>query len=323
MNKRLPAVVLLFVFLIWFSACSVKMSKEHSDEIIPVSSSRSVSSNIPNTTLLPTADATKEQTTAEQTAPEIQQSVPVEETTTAAVTQDKNAVEELLTEILSAIKPTETTTVPVPTQSVRVSGYSQKQLINYFAETALSSENGINLGRVLKWTKRVSVFVSGSYNNSDLSLIKQLCASLNGIDGFPGIYITDSSSNADILIMFAGRLQLSSLISDFGLLDDGYCGLVWSPSYSLRKAVIGINSTIINRTRRNSVICEEFLQAMGIPNDSYTYKNSVFYQSSDSLAWPSKLDWGVVGILYNPGIRPGMTKSEAKETAATFVKSGV
>ena len=321
MKNRTVAFVLLFLFLFQFSACTVKKNKEDRTEpgsVTSVVSEISKSENKSETTVqYETTVAVSEEQTA---SPE--QTTETEETTTVAE-PESNAVEELITEILSAIIPTTSTTVPLVTKSVKVNGYSQKQLINYFIETATSSENGIKLGRVLKWTKHVNVFVSGNYNNSDLSLIKQLCNTLNGIDGFPGIGITNSSSNADVLIMFAGRLQLASLIGDFGLLDDGYCGLVWNTSYSLRKAVIGINSTIVSRSKRNSVICEEFLQAMGIPNDSYSYKNSIFYQTSDSLTWPSKLDWGVVSILYNPGIRPGMTKSEAREVAATFVKSGV
>lgn len=323
MNKHAVALVLLFVFLASFSACSLKKSKGKTEEIYTVSSAYSTNTTKPVTNSQ-TAVLTSEKTTTQpETTTETETVIEQEESTTVLQQDEKNAVEEIITEILSVIKPTETTTVPVITQSVRVSGYSQKQLINYFVETAMNSEKGVNIGRVLKWTKRVNVFISGNYNSSDLSLIKQLCYALNNIDGFPGIGITDSSSNADILIMFAGRLQLSSLISDFGLLDDGYCGLVWNTSYSLRKAVIGINSTMVNRTKRNSVICEEFLQAMGIPNDSNSYKNSIFYQTSDSLSWPSKLDWGVVSVLYNPGIKPGMTKSEAREVAASFVKSGV
>ena len=322
MKKRVIPIVLLFVFLAQFSACSVKMNKNKTDETYSYSSDISVSSSHPQTAEKTDISITEEKTTEAESASQTK-AAEQEETTTVAQTEDKNPVEELITEILSVIKPTETTTLPPVTQSVRVNGYSQKQLINYFVETAMNSENGINIGRVLKWTKRVSVCVSGNYNNGDLSLIRKLCSSLNSIDGFPGISITDSSSNADVLILFAGRLQLSSLISDFGLLDDGYCGLVWNTSYSLRKAVIGINSTIVNRSRRNSVICEEFLQAMGIPNDSDSYKNSVFYQLSDSVTWPSRLDWGVVSVLYNPGMKPGMTKSEAREVAATFVKSGI
>ena len=320
MKNKTVAFVLLFLFLFQFSACTVKKNNKEKTEAYSLTSVASESSTFRNVTETSIKDDTTAVISTTKPPHTSELTFQTEETTTT-VESESNVVEEIITEILSVIKQTTTTSLPAVTQSVRVNGYSQKQLINYFIETALSSEKGINLGRVLKWTKRVNVYVSGNYNESDLSLIKQLCYALNNIDGFPGIGIINSSSDADILIMFAGRLQLSSLISDFGLLDDGYCGLVWNTSYSLRKAVIGINSTIINRSKRNSVICEEFLQAMGIPNDSNSYKNSIFYQTSDSLSWPSKLDWGVVSILYNPGIKPGMTKSEAREVAASFVKS--
>ncbi|MBR4766274.1 MAG: DUF2927 domain-containing protein [Clostridia bacterium] len=322
MKNRAAALVLLFLFLFQFSACTIKKNKAENTEPLSLSSVVSEKSTFRNAAQTVIENETTIVNVSEKHTSAPERTTHTEETTAVSVSES-NMVEEMFTEILSVIKPTTTTTLPAVTQSVRVKGYSQKQLINYFIETAMNSENGINLGRVLKWTKRVNVYVSGNYNDSDLSLIKQLCNALNDIDGFPGISITNSSSDADVLVMFAGRLQLSSLISDFGLFDDGYCGLVWNTSYSLRKAVIGINSTIINRVKRNSVICEEFLQAMGIPNDSNSYKNSIFYQTSDSLTWPSKLDWGVVSILYNPGIKPGMTKSEARETAKTFVKSGV
>jgi hypothetical protein len=318
MIKKTAAVILTFTLCVLIAGCAVRHQLPENASTRTQTITETVT--VPSTRI--TEPPTETQTT---TVRETHTEIPTEAVTeiqTEPVSEEPTGLVERITEIISAIIPTTAapeTTVPV-TKSVSVNGYSKKQVINYFVETAMNSERGVNLGRVLKWTKPVRVYIGGNSNDRDEELIRSLCATLNTIDGFPGISVTGNSSNADIIILFAGRLQLASLISDFGLFDDGYCGLVWNPSYSLSKAVIGINSSIVSRSKRNSVICEEFLQAMGIPNDSDWYKNSVFYQTSDSVTWPSKLDWGVVSVLYNPGIKPGMTKSQAREVAETFVK---
>ena len=214
---------------------------------------------------------------------------------------------------------TEPSTQPV-TKSMRVSGYSKQQIIDYFVLTALNNESGIDIGRVVKWTHRVGVCFVGNYISRDVELVEALCDTLNKISGFPGIYITENADEADIYMMFAGSAELSRTISGFGLLDNGYCGLVWDAYFALSKAVIGIDSGMINRGKRDSVICEEFLQAMGLPNDSDMYWESVFRESSDLAEWPSNLDWGIVTVLYNPGIKPGMNEKQAVEVAKLFVK---
>lgn len=323
MNKKIAAIIAFILVIATASGCSVRKQTEEQAKLTAVSSSAAFKSTTENTL---SVTCTAAETTTRQ---EITQEYTTEQGTTTqpeTTAEDKGLLEKL-TQIISEVTEitlirkttTEPTTQPA-TKSMRVSGYSKRQIIDYFVLTALNNESGIDIGRVVKWTHRAGVCLVGNYISRDVELIEALCNTLNKISGFPGIYITENADEADIYMMFAGSAELSRTISGFGLLDNGYCGLVWDSSFALSKAVIGIDSGMINRGKRDSVICEEFLQAMGLPNDSDMYWESVFRESSDLVEWPSNLDWGIVTVLYNPGIKPGMNEKQAVEIANLFVK---
>ncbi len=324
MNKRIAAIVAFVLVVATASGCSVRQQTEEQAKLTAVSSSATLRSTTENT--LPVTHTAVTETTTEQVTTQMQ-TTEQETTTQPESTQEDKDFLEKLTQIISEVTEktfirkttTEPSTQPV-TKSMRVSGYSKQQIIDYFVLTALNNESGIDIGRVVKWTHRVGVCFVGNYISRDVELVEALCDTLNKISGFPGIYITENADEADIYMMFAGSAELSRTISGFGLLDNGYCGLVWDASFALSKAVIGIDSGMINRGKRDSVICEEFLQAMGLPNDSDMYWESVFRESSDLAEWPSNLDWGIVTVLYNPGIKPGMNEKQAVEVAKLFVK---
>lgn len=239
---------------------------------------------------------------------------------TTSLTHRDGMIESLLSTVFPT-KAKETTTEPV-TKSMRVSGYGKQAVIDYFVLTAMNAERGTSPHRVIKWVKPIKVYLAGHCSDTDKALVQSLCNTLNQIDGFPGISVTDSVTDIDIYMVFEGSVKLSQLIENYELFDDGYCGVVWNGSYEITNAVIGINSGMVNVNKRRSVICEELLQAMGLLNDSYEYKESIFYQASDSVTWPANLDWGLVTVLYNPGMKPGLKESEARAVAESFVKSG-
>lgn len=326
MNKRIAAIMAFIVIVATVSGCSVKKKTEEQARLTAVSSSALTETVTENT--LPVTEEVTQTTVSE---PETTQVHTTEQATTAEPQTDEweeNLLEKLnqiiaeVTEKVTVVKTTEESTAQPVTKSMRVSGYSKQNIIDYFVLTALNNESEIDLGRVVKWTHRVGILLMGNYVGRDVELIEALCETLNQISGFPGAYITENAAEADVYMMFAGSAELSRTISGFGLLDNGYCGLVWAPSFALSKAVIGIDSGMINRGKRDSVICEELLQAMGLPNDSDRYWESVFRESSDLVEWPSNLDWGIVTVLYNPGIKPGMNEKQAVEVANLFVKDG-
>ena len=331
MNKKRIAAVFLTFSLLFLSACERSAPEEAETTEHTVTSSVAeatqayvtVTESITETTVEtePVTEPVTEETTAEQTEPVTEPSTESETEAETETTTKRSVISQIISTIHSTTKPT-TAPPPPTTKSMRVSGYTSEQVIDYFLLTALNAENGVSLGRVIKWTDKITVSVTGNYLDKDVELIKKLCAAFNKTDGFPGATVVTDSANADVIMMFAGSAELSRHIENYSILDDGYCGMIPDVSFRLKKAVIGINSGMLNRKKRDSVICEELMQAMGLPNDSTAYKESIFYQKSDSRAWPSAIDWGVFTILYNPGIEPGMNKKEARATARTFVLNG-
>ncbi len=323
MKKRITALLICALLLLSLSSCG-----ENGVEPASVT--------IPSTAAVPPEPesvtevyepVTQEQTTAPEPVTEQETTTAAATTTAPGETQAETTTEKqpllqrLSTLIQLSTTAPKTISPPKTTKSVRVQNYTKKQLMDYFVVTALHNENGLQIGRVIKWKEPVKIYLLGNYLEKDVEKINELCKTLNKIDYFPGISITEDAGEANIYMLFAGSAELSKNIENYGLFDDGYCGFVIDARFNIKKCVIGINSGMVNRRKRDSVISEELLQAMGLPNDSDDYRNSIFHRGSDSLASPSNLDWGLAVILYNPGIEAGMNEREARAVMEKFVKS--
>lgn len=62
---------------------------------------------------------------------------------------------------------------------------------------------------------------------------------------------------------------------------------------------------------RQSCLHEEVSQGLGLPNDSPDARPSIF-NDDEEFAFLTKQDAELLGLLYNPALRPGMTVSEVR-----------
>lgn len=84
-----------------------------------------------------------------------------------------------------------------------------------------------------------------------------------------------------------------------------------SDGLSLKSSIIFIKKYEEQRSIRVSLI-EEIIQSIGLSND---YQGAPFTRFNDlnDKVLPTKLDWLLLGILYNDSIKIGMTPEEAKQ----------
>lgn len=192
------------------------------------------------------------------------------------------------------------------------------EILDYFAEIAFGSEFGTSAEKLCRWKTKIFYTVTGTPTDSDKALIDELAEKLRGIENFPGIEKADSAEDANFEIMFIPR---SEIVEKFGNATQSCVGMSeynWntdSCEIISARAAIDVDAT----SERESTICEEFLQAMGLAKDSYAHMDSVFYQGKCVYKRPSELDWTMVRLLYHPELHPGMSKYEAVKAASVLL----
>ncbi len=193
------------------------------------------------------------------------------------------------------------------------------EILDYFAEVAFGSEFGSSSERLCRWEKEIMYTVIGSPTDADLALIAELAEKLSGIEGFPGICKADDAEDANFEIMFISRTEIMEQFKDATDACTGMSEYNWSTDNC---EILGARAAIDTAAtdERNSTICEEILQALGLAKDSYKHLDSVFYQGKCVYQRPSELDWTLVRVLYHPELRVGMSRYEAITAAAGILK---
>lgn len=197
--------------------------------------------------------------------------------------------------------------------------YSPGEIMDYFFEVAFGSEYGSSSDRLCRWSKEVLYEVNGDCTDDDRELMQYLFDTLNGIDGFPGIREPKFGEKANFTVSFVTRDEICEM---FEYADETCAGMseyTWlTDTCEIISARAAIDCEEVYE--RESTICEEILQAMGIGNDSLLYQNSVFFQGMCLYKKPSSLDIAVIKLLYSPMLTLGMTKAEAVPVAATALR---
>lgn len=202
--------------------------------------------------------------------------------------------------------------------------YSKEEIIEYFLEVALKSEYSSS-GAVgesipaIKWQSPVYYSLSGPYTEEDLAKLEAMTARMNQVSGFPGIYPVQAGQQANLEIEFLSQSEMNSYPGHYIPGLQGYAHVSWFlPSFRISSGGIAY-LTEMDQYTRNSVICEELIQAMGMLNDSEKYPDSIFYQYGSSVQWPSDLDWKIMELLYDPAIRPGMGEAECRQVLSRLI----
>lgn len=203
---------------------------------------------------------------------------------------------------------------------ISAEGYTAEQIYEYFAEIAFSSEFGGYRGCICKWTEEIVFYVSGDYAAGEMEVLADLAARLNQIPGFPGVRMTSDVSAANFTVSFVMQGELATLFGEEAATSSGMSRFYWTKKGGeIVRAETGIASNITPMNAKASVICEEFLQALGISADSYAYPESVFYEGYNGALRPAAIDWALIELLYSESITPGMAEADALAMARTLL----
>lgn len=206
------------------------------------------------------------------------------------------------------------------TARVAADGYTDEEILAYFDELAFSSEYGGYRGMVCKWTEEIVYRVEGDVAAGELIVLSDLAARLNEIPGFPGIRMTDGTDEANFTVSFVMQGELAARFGENARSASGMSRFTYrTSSGEIVRAEAGVASNITPQAAKASVICEEFLQSLGLAADSYTYPESVFYEGYNDSIRPAAIDWAVLELLYSETIRPGMAREDALAAARALL----
>ena len=182
------------------------------------------------------------------------------------------------------------------------------EAINYFYETAFGSDYGNKKKRLRKWSKDISIYMDGEFNQWDVSYLKNAIAKLDSLQLPIKLNITPDSSAANLLVYYGDYPYLREM----GIQKDS---AYWESSFIhgnniIKSAIIGIanNANLyktISKTDsilvRQSIILRGLTQCLGILGDSWLYPNSLFFRGVNRPNF-SEIDKDVIKLMYEPNI---------------------
>lgn len=177
-----------------------------------------------------------------------------------------------------------------------------------FEKIAFSAEYGgvHRRGRIVKWIGPIRVRIRGFNSLLYLQEVEAQLRELRMLTGLPIDLVNWSNAglppNLDI--------NFTAQPAKAGLFDPtAPCRTIFHDSgFVIRRVEIFISPD--NPAQRQHCIAEELTQAMGLANDSPLIANSIFNDDSRQ-ALLAPWDTLMLRVLYDPRIRPGMTRNDA------------
>jgi hypothetical protein len=188
-------------------------------------------------------------------------------------------------------------------------------LLKQFEAIAFSAEFGgrHRIGRIVKWDGPIRVRVRG-YNAVDY--IPEVLAQLRELERLSGLTIelvnwSNSAAPPNLDIQFGPAPQVSRFD------PTAPCRTLFHDrNFVIQRVEVYIAPD--NPAQRRHCIAEELTQALGLANDSSVFTNSIFNDDS-RLQVLAPWDALMLRILYDPRIRPGMTKVQALPIAREVI----
>ena len=222
---------------------------------------------------------------------------------------------------------TQPTTVPTtqpetepptePTQpehsALYIPGVSVEDVILYFNEVCLDAEYSTGVGdpsRVQKWCEVISYEVRGDCTQEDMEMLEGFAQWLNGIEGFPGMYVAQEDQYVNLQIRFCAGAEIPNILgNDYRNVDGGV--RFWYREDRIYDATI-CYSTDVSQFVRNSVILEEIFNGLGPVQDTMLRLDSIIYQQYSQPQDLTLEDWLLLRLLYHPDMLCGMDAAQCE-----------
>lgn len=261
-----------------------------------------------------TAPATTEPTITEPATTAPTEPAPTEPEPTEPETTEPAPTEPAPTEP----EPTEPeTTEPAPTEEEHSELYLYyipvEDVITWFNEVCLDVEfsHGGDPSLVQKWENPIYYSVEGDATAEDLAVLESFVASLNYVEGFPGMYPAEPGQFVNLRIHFTGEQELLDIMGQDYVGSDGAVTFWYDGDNRIYEEVICIRNDL-DQYLRNSVILEEIYNGLGPVQDTMLRPDSIIYQEYAEPQDLTLVDWLILRLLYHPDIKCGMNAEECE-----------
>lgn len=189
-----------------------------------------------------------------------------------------------------------------------------KDALAYFPEVAGGNEFDESIAHILRKRDVQQPFRIRRYNvgEDDQVVLDQIFPAIESLTGLNLTYTDSSQSDMDIHIV-----PLDDFESIFGNNyvpgNWGFISYYWDSNEVIYYAQMAVANDVNTREEMNHLIIEEFVQGLGLPNDSYRYDDSIFQQEWTTVQEPSPIDWLLLEFVYRPELKPGMRISQCVE----------
>jgi hypothetical protein len=174
--------------------------------------------------------------------------------------------------------------------------YTEEEL-DYFYKIALSLEYGNQDNIIHKWdNSEIKVSIVGSPTEEHISELNKVISELNDLIG--SIKFKIVNKNGDLKIHFINHNDFYAYISDKNIAESsaGYVYIWWNKNNKIYRGNIFIAIDIGDTESQSHAIREELTQSLGLLNDDYKYKNSMFYQGWVNTQEYSDIDKSLIKI---------------------------
>ncbi len=193
--------------------------------------------------------------------------------------------------------------------------------LEYYKEVALDSEFGTRDGKVHKWTEPISLYVyPGVDADKYIGFIEAHLETLNGIEGFPGITLTEDIDAAGLTLEFVSYERMKELLGSDGQDSRdayGYVNISWynKDCRIFKGRIYIVSEADSSEADVRHTLIEETTQATGLMNDSVKDSRSIFYQGYSTVDRLNDVDMILLKIHYSDRVKGGMVYEEIKEIA--------
>ena len=196
-----------------------------------------------------------------------------------------------------------------------------EDVIRYFNEVCLDAEfvtGSGNASLIQKWSIPIVYQLNGIYTDDDLQVLKNLCDTLNAMDGFPGIRQADAQNTANTQIYFCSADALVDIMgSNYAGCDGAVTYWYYTDSNAIYTSTIAIRNDMSQYTR-NSVIQEEIYNGLGATQDTDLREDSLIYSGFSEPQEMTEIDELILKLLYHPEIKCGMNIEECEAVIRTL-----
>ena len=162
------------------------------------------------------------------------------------------------------------------THPISPQGNYTSDQIDYFLEIALGAEFGDASLVVKKWVSDIRIKVLGSPTKEDRMTLNHVIEEINAIIGRTQLKIDEQNPNVEIY--FVPESDFRKHEPNYVPTNFGFFWVWWNASFEIIRSRIMISTDRITPKERSHLIREELTQSLGLMNDSWAYKESIFYQ---------------------------------------------